>query len=404
MLTKLLLVSGSAEDTKKLTRETHHILRTNLQMGDQVEILETKIGDEILNGTLKNHAHPLVACSFIDGETRVEGGKTTLYDTVRGKHVVLVDHLFTPTRKESPNDNIHRVRGLLNLCRGVELPQITLATPYLPYVRAHSIPSYKKKGFHQFDSLTMMLKDFQKDGLDGILTIHLHSQRATQIAEDLRMFLYEANPFQSARKINPFKLGFTTGKVKQAKTFLKHLRPFQERFGIYKNRGRKLYTVSVDDGTESRTENFSERAFSDLDPGELFALVAYLGKGRDSFGDPTNSSFKHFSQINESNIDPKGIFIMADDMIASGGTADKSAALIKKGSSRAKVELWVSHPVIVGEQIPRVNELPTIDKIVCLDTVPQFPNLNVEIIPASAYFLAGMIYKTHQKLVTTRYS
>jgi len=48
------------------------------------------------------------------------------------------------------------------------------------------------------------------------------------------------------------------------------------------------------------------------------------------------------------------------------------------------------------------NDRSVIDKVVCLNTVPQLPELKVEYIPASANLLAAEVYKVHRKLAESR--
>src|SRR3989338_1144094 len=313
--TKLLLIPGSGAETAQLTQRIHDILRADYGMENQVEIMESCRRSEIGGDIPKAHRHPLVSDYFPDGEAQVDIGANELKDVIRGKHVALVEHLLTPYRKMFPedeqkvsvNDHIATVRGFLNVLKSGDTLQRTLVSPYLAYVRSHSIEKYQKRGFYQDDSLRMMLMDLQKGGLDAIITIDPHSPKAGQIAEEIGIDFHGVNPFQSARAINPYKLGLSGG---EAKEILKRVRPFQERFGILKSHSAQhLYLVSVDDGTEHRAENFTERVFSKLSSEEVYALIAYMEKDRVSY-ERTATKFKPFSQINEKNIDHEGNYII----------------------------------------------------------------------------------------------
>ncbi len=77
-------------------------------------------------------------------------------------------------------------------------------------------------------------------------------------------------------------------------------------------------------------------------------------------------------------------------------------AKIFKGLGIRKVEVWASHAVTMPSQHGKANQREYIDKVVCLDTIPQHPALDVEYIEASANLLAAELYKTHQKLVALR--
>ena len=243
-----------------------------------------------------------------------------------------------------------------------------------------------------------MLQDLQKGGLEAINVIDPHSSKAQEIAEELGIDYHAANPFQSARAINPAKLGLSGDKAKEV---LKRLRPFQERFvKLKEQKTPHLYLISVDDGTERRVENFIERAYLKLPPEEVYALLGYMGKDRVSYTNAL-SRFKSFSKINESNIDKEGTYVMIDDMYASGKTTSIVAKIFKDLGAQ-RVEVWTSHAVTMPMQYLSANERTSIDKVVSLDTVPQDSRLDIEYINSSADLLTAELYKTHQKLVASR--
>ncbi|PIZ50547.1 hypothetical protein COY27_06720 [Candidatus Woesearchaeota archaeon CG_4_10_14_0_2_um_filter_33_13] len=403
---KLLLIPCSGQETASLTEKIFEILRADYGLQNDIEMLRSSRRSEIGKDSRKDNRHPLVGDYFGDVEVQVDIGRNELKDVVRGKHVVLVEHLLTPNRLVSPgssqivsvNDHIMTIRGFLDVVARVDTLQRTLVVPYLSYVRSHSIEKYEERGFFQFDSLRRTLKDYKGDGLDCLLTIDPHSMKAAQIAEELGIDFHAINPFQSTRAINPYKLGLTGDR---ARTVMQETRPFQERFQALKQENSNhLYVVSVDDGTEKRTENFTERGFPELSPEELYARLAYFDKDRVSY-EVSLAQFKPFSRINNQNIDPEGTYIIIDDMYATGGTAGKVATILKKlGATR--VEVWTSHAVTMPPQYQRANDRGSIDMVVCLDTVPQDPTLAIEYIPASASLIAADVYKSHQKLISTR--
>ncbi|MFH0701450.1 MAG: hypothetical protein V2A62_03360 [Candidatus Woesearchaeota archaeon] len=267
--TKLLLVPCSGAETLQLAKDIESILRNDY--GLDSEILESLRRSEVPKDSQKTHTHPLVSDYFPDLEVQIDIGKNWLKDVIRGKHVVLIEHLLTPDRLASSksnqivgvNDHNMTVRGYLDVIRKAggkdDLSPVTLIAPYLDYVRSHSIEKYESRGFFQFDSLRLTLKDFYKDGLTSLITIDPHSEKAAQIASDLGLDFHTVNPFQSSRTINPAKLGLSGGKAKE---MLKRNRPFQESFRQLREQyGDHLYVVSVDDGTERRAENFVEEPF-----------------------------------------------------------------------------------------------------------------------------------------------
>jgi len=323
---------------------------------------------------------------------------------------VLVEHLLTPDRLASPkspqtvgvNDHVMTVRGFLDVIRKAggkeDVPQITLISPYLNYVRSHSIEKYEARGFFQFDSLRLTLGDYYSGGLGSLITIDAHSEKAAQIANDLGIDYHSINPFQSSRAINPAKLGLTGEKAKE---MLKRNRPFQESFkGLREEYGDHLYVVSVDDGTERRAENFAERAFSDLPTELAYTKLVYFEKDRGTYQMSTQK-FKPFSAIKEDNVDPQGVYVIIDDMYSSGKTVNTVAKILKDLGAK-RVEARITHAVTVPEQYQEANQRTFLDRVVCLDTVPHTEGLQVEYIPATSDLVAADLYKIHQKLVAGR--
>ncbi len=220
-----------------------------------------------------------------------------------------------------------------------------------------------------------------------------------QIAEEFGIDYHNINPFHSGRSTNPYKLGLSGEKAKE---IMPKLRPFQEIFSELKAKKKNiyLYGVCVDDGTERRIENFIERANPDLSPEEFYALIAYLHKSRINYGELT-SKFKPFSQITPDNIDPEGIYIIIDDMFASGGTGFNAGRIFKECGAQ-RVECWTSHAVTMSPQYNKANQRDYVDFVRCLDTVPQSPKLEITQMKASAYLLSAELYKSHEKLVASR--
>ncbi|MEK6846497.1 MAG: phosphoribosyltransferase family protein [Nanoarchaeota archaeon] len=407
--TKMLLVPCSGEETLELSRDIEKILHQDY--GLEVESLESIRRCQVGKDTPKDHLHPLVSDYFPDVEVQVDIGRNSLKDIIRGKHVVLVEHLLTPKRLVSPddtqrvsvNDHLMTIRGFLDVISKAEskdekIPQITLAVPYLSYVRSHSIEKYEKRGFFQLDSLRKTLDDYRADGLGALVTIDPHSEKAAQIAGELGLDFHIINPFQSARAINPAKLGLSG---KKAKEMIRRIRPFQERFNQLKPLNKEhLYVVSVDDGTEKRAENFVERAFPELSPEDVYSLMAYFDKDRVSY-EQASTKFKPFSQVNENSFDKEGTYVIIDDMFSSGGTANKVAKILK-GQGAKKVEVWTSHAVTMPAQYGKANDRTYIDEVVCLDTVAQHSDLKISYLKASADLLASELYKTHHRLITSR--
>ena len=104
--TKLLLIPCSGDETEKLTTKIHDVLQRDFGLENQVELLHSQLRNKVPPDTPKAHRHPLVGDYFPDAEVQVDIGSNELKDVVRGKHVVLIEHLLTPYRKGSNGENV----------------------------------------------------------------------------------------------------------------------------------------------------------------------------------------------------------------------------------------------------------------------------------------------------------
>ena len=203
--------------------------------------------------------------------------------------------------------------------------------------------------------------------------------------------------FQSGRSINPAKLGLINKN--DIEKVMPNLRPYMTRFKQLQEQDEdKIYIVSLDDGTENRCENFTNRAYENKE--NPYEMLVYILKERLSY-ESSRIAFKSFSMINEDNIDKEGRYILLDDMFASGGSVDKVSTMLKSYGAKY-IEAWVVHAVTAPSQIEKVKRMNRVDKIVCLDTVIQDPELGFEYIHASADLLAAELYKVHQKFLSNR--
>lgn len=394
--TKLLILSGLA-DSRDLATKIRNILRDDYKMGNSVEMLRAKQNGDVPRGTLKNHLAPLVIDFFPDKEAQVDVGRNQLKDIISGKHVAIVQYLYNPTSDISLNDRLINTIGILDVLKKGEVHHKTLVSPYTTYLRSHSIEKYENQGFFQFDSLTFIVNNlFRYGDLDTMISIDPHSEKIKDLVLEVKGERnYQAiNPFQSTRSINPAKLGLTS-KV-EIERVMPNLRPFHERFKRLKEKyGEKIYFVSADNGTESRVENFTNRAYNELE--NPYIKMLYFDKHRQSYVTST-TKLKHFS---ESNIDAEGAYIIIDDMFASGGTADKVASMIKEKGAKY-VEGWFSHMVTAEKQIEKAKKIRSIDNIVCLNTITQDTRLQADHLEVSEHLLAAELYKAHENFLSRR--
>lgn len=394
--TKLLLIPG-LRDSYDLARKIREILREDYKMGNSVELLEPLERKDLPKGARKDHRSPLVVDFFPDMEVQADVGRNQLKDVIRGKHIALVQYMYNPTEEGSVNDRLMTIWGLLDLINNTETVHRSLITPYPTYLRAHSADQYRRQGFFQFDSLSLIVKFLNETSLNTVIGIDPHSKKVKSVCDKYGMTFRNINPFQSGRSIDPAKLGLLDPN--DAKRVIARLRPYQERFSRLKaEHPDHIYVISVDDGTEPRTSNFVDRGFPELE--DPYVRLAYLGKGRDGY-ELKHIFFKNFSRIKEDNIDPKGIYIIIDDMYASGGTADDVGKLFKKYGAKC-VEAWTTHAVTSKEQRKKATEREGLDRVVCMNTIKQDPVLGFEYSEASEDLLSAELFKEHESVLAMR--
>jgi phosphoribosylpyrophosphate synthetase len=435
---RLLLVSGTG-DSRVLAEAILPVLRDTYGMGQAVEVLKPEKNEDV-KSMKKGHTYPFVLDRFPDGEIRVDVGRNTLFDIVRGKHVAIIRHLYTPTRiglrvddrvvyleeiarairdsrkvngldkcvesivkiiqnNISLNDHIMGARGMLNVMKNADVLQRTLVAPYLPYLRSHSVDKYRKQGFFQFDSLDMMLDDFSRGQVDCIVCIDPHSEKLIEVAQKYNIDINAVNPFKSSEMINPAKLGLSRDKAERV---MSTLEPFIEYYRQIKKKYGRIYFISPDDGAEKRVETFLIECKRQVDPSLSWDYLGYRNKTRETMMGQ-KGDFKLFSIVNEDNIDPDGVYVVIDDMLSSGSTAEDIAKTVKKyGSSRNRVELWCSHPV--GPEREKLKKLKYLDSIVVLDTIIQDEpdELRLHYLNCTHHLLAAEIYKAHMRLEAER--
>ena len=221
MQSRLVLVSGTG-DSPKLAENVYDELRSTYEMRNSVSLIVPKKPKDVNKNSVKNRTYPLVLGSFQDGETRADIGKNELYSEIRGKHVMVIKYMFTPKRDMRINDHIMEVKALLDIFKHTDTLRKTLAVPYLPYLRSHSIENYENKGFYQFDSLMDMVESFKHKGLEGMICIDPHSDKIIEKGKEQGISVNSIDPFHSVKYTNPSKLGLNSNYEE----VLSRLQPF----------------------------------------------------------------------------------------------------------------------------------------------------------------------------------
>ncbi|MFC1801068.1 phosphoribosyltransferase family protein [Nanoarchaeota archaeon] len=392
-LAKLVLVTGSGRSSE-IGDQVFNILRDTYKLGDKVDLIKSvpyDALDEDQKG-IRDRTRPLVIDRFKDSEVRVEVGKDVLLRRLRGTHVAFLKYLFDPDE-----GGIHVNRHLFevyafgrflnkHLKRRGDLEHLTLVSPYLTYLRMHSVDKYiENDDFYQANTLELNIDILDMVcGIDSILTMDPHSDDVKKYCETMGMDFQGHNPFSSSRYTNFAKLGFE--KEGDARNTLNALQPFINYFENHKEEYKDAIVIAPDDGSENRSEHFV------VDTGLSFKNLAYMNKKRIEAGDVKLSRFKYFSAIKEEDVKGR-VCILTDDMVASGNTAEKVAEYLHKlGAER--VELWVTHAVC--PEMGKIEELKYVNKIISLDSIIR-ENDKIIQVPATAQILSAQIYKNYHK-------
>ena len=203
-LTKLVLVTGSSPNSLKLGKGIENILKNDYRL-ENIELFPSKKISE-LTPEQKEHrdsSRPLILDKYPDGETRPEIGKEFLRKKISGKSIFLVNYMFKPNPdKDEPriNDCLFEVLSLFNTLKQIETEKMTLVTPYLTYLRSHSVEKYiKNKGLYQGNTLEMMVNYLALEDVKEILTIDPHSTQIEKYCELNNIGFHYRDPFSTSR-------------------------------------------------------------------------------------------------------------------------------------------------------------------------------------------------------------
>jgi ribose-phosphate pyrophosphokinase len=242
---------------------------------------------------------------FSDGEINVE-----ILENIRGRDVYIVQSTCPPV-----NDNLMEMLIMADACRRASAASITAVIPYFGYARQDRRPRAARVPI----SAQLVASMIGASGINRVLTIDLHSDQIQGFFP-----VPVDNVYAS-----PVLLG-----------------------DAWKQDRSDLMVVSPDIGGVVRARALAKR----LDDADL----AIIDKRR--------------PQANESHIvniigDVEGKnCIMIDDMVDTAGTLCKAADYVKSQGARS-VRAYITHPVLSGPAIERINE-SQLDEMVVTDTIP----------------------------------
>jgi ribose-phosphate pyrophosphokinase len=242
---------------------------------------------------------------FSDGEINVE-----ILENIRGRDIFVVQSTCPPV-----NDNLMEMLVIADACRRASAASVTAVIPYFGYARQDRRPRSARVPI----TAQLVASMIAVAGIDRVLTLDLHSDQIQgffQIPVD--------NVYAS-----PVLLGDAWNQNRE-----------------------NIVVVSPDVGGVVRARALAKR----LDEAEL----AIIDKRR-----PRANELKIMNIIG----DVKGKnCIMIDDMVDTAGTLCQAADFVKNEGAK-RVVAYITHPVLSGPAIERINA-SQLDELVVTDTIP----------------------------------
>ncbi len=242
---------------------------------------------------------------FSDGEINVE-----ILENIRGRDVFIVQSTCPPV-----NDNLMELLVMADACRRASAESITAVIPYFGYARQDRRPRAARVPI----TAQLVASMIGVSGINRVLTVDLH-------ADQIQGFF--PVPVDNVYA-SPVLLG-----------------------DAWKQDRADMMVVSPDIGGVVRARALAKR----LDDADL----AIIDKRRPRANE---------SQIMNIIGDVKGKnCVMIDDMVDTAGTLCKAADFVKSQGAR-RVVAYITHPVLSGPAIDRINE-SQLDEMVVTDTIP----------------------------------
>ncbi|MBT8422920.1 MAG: ribose-phosphate diphosphokinase [Gammaproteobacteria bacterium] len=242
---------------------------------------------------------------FSDGEINVE-----ILENIRGREVFIVQSTCPPV-----NDNLMEMLIMADACRRASANSITAVIPYFGYARQDRRPRAARVPI----TAQLVASMIGAAGINRVLTIDLH-------ADQIQGFF--PVPVDNVYA-SPVLLG-----------------------DAWKQKYENTVVVSPDVGGVVRARALAKR----LDDADL----AIIDKRR-----PRANESKVMNIIGE--VSGK-VCILIDDMVDTAGTLCQAAAALKEEGA-VKVVAYITHPVLSGPAVGRIQE-SAIDELVVTDTIP----------------------------------
>jgi ribose-phosphate pyrophosphokinase len=227
---------------------------------------------------------------------------------VRGRDIFIVQPTCSPQ-----NDNLMELLLFIDAAHRASADRITAVIPYYSYARQDR----KDEGRVPI-SAKLVANMLEAAGADRVLTVHLHA--------------YQVQGF----------FDIPVDHLLPEPVFVKHFRRMHLR---------NLTVVSPDVGSVK-----TARTYAELLKGEL----AIIDKERVSGTDVRAGSI--IGNVRGRNV------LMVDDMITSGATISKAAALLEAAGAR-DIHVAATHPIFCENAVERLRKLP-VRSFTVTDTIP----------------------------------
>lgn len=280
--------------------------------------------------------------------------KTLIEDNIRGDDVYIVQCIDDPLNRHrrSVNDNLMALCTAIDAAYNADADRITAVIPQYPYARQE-----RKKGRESITA-RQIATFLEASGADRVITLDIH-------AEPIEGF------FRRGRFEN----------LHASQTIISYLQRYEPI--------PDLTVVSPDVGSVERARFYSR---------ELKADLAVVDKTRDYSKPSMIESMRLIGNVEGRNI------LMADDMIATGGTIVNAARLLRENGAK-KIYLACSMPYFNGtatEKLDKAYAEGIIEKVIGTDAVfhgeafakehPWYKEVSV------AELFAGVIYNINNRL------
>lgn len=226
---------------------------------------------------------------------------------VRGKDVFLIQPTSPP-----PNENMMELLIIIDALRRASARRITAVLPYFAYARQD-----RKDQPRVPITAKLVANLITTAGADRLLTIDLHAGQIQGFFDIPVDHLFAVN------------------------VFVEYIR---------KLKMKDLVIVSPDVGGIKMARAYAKR---------LSAGLAIVDKRRLT---PEKAEVMHIlGDVKDKNA------VIVDDLIATGGSLIEAAAVLKKAGAR-KVYAAITHPVLSGDAVKKINQSP-LEKLLVADTI-----------------------------------